>query len=122
MKTYGNPNQWGPTNWPPEELIHNDSDTYGVVHRVAGDGSEKGIGAFCDEVFYCFSGDNLLIILYAFNFGGLFCYNKTRSPIMPKKIVVVNASPRKGWNTDTLLMEAAKGSLRWERGLFNNPY
>lgn len=29
---------------------------------------------------------------------------------MAKKIVVVNASPRKGWNTDTLLMEAAKGS------------
>ena len=23
------------------------SDTYGVVHRLAGDGSEKGIGAFC---------------------------------------------------------------------------
>ncbi len=41
---------------------------------------------------------------------------------MPKKIVVVNAGPRKGWNTDTLLMEAAKGSLRWERGFFNNPY
>jgi len=89
MKNHGNPNQWGPTNWPPEELIHNDikeeksyvclndsdkvigtfyfthgtdieptykeitdgkwkgSSTYGVVHRVAGDGSEKGIGAFC---------------------------------------------------------------------------
>ena len=32
---------------------------------------------------------------------------------MPKKIVVVNAGPRKVWNTDTLLMEAAKGkSLR----------
>ena len=30
--------------------------------------------------------------------------------IMPKKIVVVNAGPRKGWNTDTLLMEAAKGA------------
>ena len=30
---------------------------------------------------------------------------------MPKKIVVVNASPRKDWNTDTLLMEAAKGAL-----------
>ena len=27
---------------------------------------------------------------------------------MPKKIVVVNAGPRKGWNTDTLLMETAK--------------
>ena len=29
---------------------------------------------------------------------------------MLKKIVVVNAGPRKGWNTDTLLMEAAKGA------------
>lgn len=27
-----------------------------------------------------------------------------------KKIVVVNAGPRKGWNTDTLLQEAAKGA------------
>ena len=27
-----------------------------------------------------------------------------------KKIVVVNAGPRKGWNTDTLLNEAAKGA------------
>ena len=29
---------------------------------------------------------------------------------MPKKIVVVNAGPRKGWNTDTLLSEAARGA------------
>ena len=29
---------------------------------------------------------------------------------MNKKIVVVNAGPRKGWNTDTLLTEAAKGA------------
>lgn len=27
-----------------------------------------------------------------------------------KKIIVVNAGPRKGWNTDTLLNEAAKGA------------
>ena len=27
-----------------------------------------------------------------------------------KKIVVVNAGPRKGWNTDTLVTEAAKGA------------
>ena len=89
MAAHGNPNQWGPTNWPPESLIRQDiadgnsyvclSDAgnvigtffynfgpdiepgyrditdgawkdgspYGVVHRVAGDGSEKGIGAFC---------------------------------------------------------------------------
>lgn len=24
-----------------------DSSAYGVVHRIAGDGSEKGIGSFC---------------------------------------------------------------------------
>ena len=89
MAEHGNPNQWGPTNWPPEELIHSDirsgnsyvcvndegkvvgtfffihgkdiepvyrvitdgswldDSPYGVVHRIAGDGSEKGIGAFC---------------------------------------------------------------------------
>lgn len=29
---------------------------------------------------------------------------------MGKKIVVVNAGPRKGWNTDTLISEAAKGA------------
>ncbi|MBR1711079.1 MAG: flavodoxin family protein [Clostridia bacterium] len=29
---------------------------------------------------------------------------------MSKRIVVVNAGPRKGWNTDTLLSEAAKGA------------
>jgi multimeric flavodoxin WrbA len=27
-----------------------------------------------------------------------------------KKIVAVNASPRKGWNTDTLVSEAVKGA------------
>ena len=88
MAEHGNPNQWGPTNWPPEALIHQDiadhcsyvceengrvigvffytsgkdieptyrmiedgawrnSEAYGVVHRIAGDGSRKGIGAFC---------------------------------------------------------------------------
>lgn len=29
---------------------------------------------------------------------------------MQKKIVVVNAGPRKGWNTDTLITEAAQGA------------
>ena len=29
---------------------------------------------------------------------------------MGKKIVVVNAGPRKGWNTDTIISEAAKGA------------
>ena len=89
MASHGNPNQWGPRNWPPQELIEEDIRTgrsyvcmndkgrvigtffydsgqdveptyrviengawrdegaYGVVHRIAGDGSEKGIGAFC---------------------------------------------------------------------------
>lgn len=88
MAEHGNPNQWGPTNWPPRELIlrdiregHSyvctqddriigtffyqygkdieptyrhlmegawkDPDDYGVVHRIAGDGSRKGIGSFC---------------------------------------------------------------------------
>ena len=89
MAQHGNPNQWGPTNWPPEKLIRNDiadgssyvceneagkvigtfffiygpdieptyrnitdgnwldDSPYGVVHRIASDGSEKGVGAFC---------------------------------------------------------------------------
>ncbi|MBO5485240.1 MAG: GNAT family N-acetyltransferase [Lachnospiraceae bacterium] len=88
MTEHGNPNQWGPTHWPPEQLIHNDilsgtsyvcvhekrvvgtfffltgidiepvyrhiengkwmnDSAYGVVHRLAGDGSVKGIGEFC---------------------------------------------------------------------------
>ena len=89
MAKTGNSNQWGPTNWPPEELLREDIRTgnsyvcenddglvvgtfyfiqgrdieptyrditdgawlddspYGVIHRVAADGSEKGIGAFC---------------------------------------------------------------------------
>lgn len=29
---------------------------------------------------------------------------------MAKKIIVVNAGPRKGWNTDTLITEAARGA------------
>ena len=88
MAEHGNPNQWGPNRWPPEELIHRDiasgdsyvcthegrvvgtfyfvvgkdieptyrtivdgawldDSPYGVVHRVAGDGSGRGIGAAC---------------------------------------------------------------------------
>ena len=30
--------------------------------------------------------------------------------IMSKKIIAVNAGPRKCWNTDTLITEAAKGA------------
>lgn len=89
MAEHGNPNQWGPTNWPPEDLIREDirvgksyvcvtdegdvigtffydfghdieptyriieegswadDSNFGVVHRVAGDGSQRGIGSFC---------------------------------------------------------------------------
>ena len=90
MAENGNPNQWGPTNWPPEEVINSDiaagdsyvcicedkivgtffftqgidieptyhtiedgtwldDSPYGVIHRLAGDGSTKGIGSFCIE-------------------------------------------------------------------------
>lgn len=90
MAEHGNPNQWGLTNWPPEELIHSDivggnsyvcisgdrivgtfffrqgkniestyqviedgewrdDSPYGVIHRLAGDGTVKGIGSFCIE-------------------------------------------------------------------------
>ena len=88
MAEHGNPNQWGPTNWPPQALLESDIATgisyvcehdgrivgtfaflcgpnieptyrtifdgawiddgpYGVIHRMASDGSVKGIGAFC---------------------------------------------------------------------------
>lgn len=89
MADNGNPNQWGPTCWPPADLIRTDikegnsyvcvndagtvigvfyftsgedieptyreissgswigDNVYGVVHRVASDGSEKGIGRSC---------------------------------------------------------------------------
>ena len=89
MAEHGNPDQWGPTCWPPESLIRRDitegcsyvceaasgeiagtfyftqgpdieptyrkitngawldNSPYGVVHRIASAGSEKGVGAFC---------------------------------------------------------------------------
>lgn len=98
MAEHGNPNQWGPTNWPPEKLIHQDirqgkgyvcvdetdrvigaffydfgpdieptyrdiesgswrdDRPYGVVHRIASDGSQKGIGAFCIQWAFSQSG------------------------------------------------------------------
>ena len=90
MAEHGNPNQWGPTNWPPESLIRSDiadgksyvcihdeeivgtfffdqgkdieptyrviehgawldDSAYGVIHRLAGNGSVKGIGRCCIE-------------------------------------------------------------------------
>ena len=89
MAGHGNPDQWGPTRWPPEPLLRKDiadgnsyvcenddgkvigtffftagrdieptyrqisdgawkdESPYGVVHRIASDGTEKGVGAFC---------------------------------------------------------------------------
>ena len=88
MAQHGNPNQWGPTSWPPETLVHEDiacgkshvclsagrvvgvfffdfgkdveptyahiedgswidESPYGVVHRIASDGSVKGVGSAC---------------------------------------------------------------------------
>lgn len=90
MAEHGNPNQWGPRNWPPENLIRSDIEAgksyvcvaggkiigtfffcqgkdveptyktivdgawqdespYGVIHRIASDGSTKGVGQFCIE-------------------------------------------------------------------------
>ncbi len=123
MADHGNPDQWGPTNWPPESIIHMDisqgnsyvcvndegkvigtfffiqgndidptyrsitdgnwigDDTYGVVHRLAGDGSEKGIGAFCLNWAYAQCGhlridtygDNLVIQNLARKLGFVYC-------------------------------------------------
>lgn len=103
MAEHDNPNQWGPTNWPPRQLIEKDifwgasyvcvhknrivgtffheagekiepayekiengewldhSGTYGVVHRIAGDCSVKGIGRFCLEWAIEQSGGHLRI-------------------------------------------------------------
>lgn len=110
MAKHGNPNQWGPTNWPPAELIHSDiaagksyvclhegkiagvffydfgenieptyekiedgawrgDDTYGVIHRIAGNGSVKGIGSFaidwafqkCGHLRMDTHGDNIVM-------------------------------------------------------------
>ena len=99
MASHGNPFQWGPTRWPPEDLIRRDireqksyvcmngegrvigtffydfgpqieptyrritdgswsgGPVYGVVHRLAADGSEKGIGAFCLEQAFSWCGN-----------------------------------------------------------------
>ena len=42
---------FGPDVEPTYRVIHDGawlcSEPYGVIHRLAGDGSEKGIGAFC---------------------------------------------------------------------------
>lgn len=88
MAAQGNPNQWGPTSWPPKALLLSDiaagcsyvctvdgrvvgtfffccgrdveptyrdiqngawldDSPYGVIHRIASDGTQKGVGRFC---------------------------------------------------------------------------
>ncbi len=97
MAEHGNPNQWGPTNWPPEALLREDiargdsyvcveggkvvgtfffrqgvdveptyrvitgggwrnESAYGVVHRIAADGTAKGVGKFCIDWAYAQCG------------------------------------------------------------------
>ena len=45
MAGHGNPNQWGPTNWPPAALIHNDIKDGNSYVCVNGEGTV--IGTFC---------------------------------------------------------------------------
>ncbi len=123
MEAHGNPNQWGPTHWPPNELILNDindgnsyvcvnddgkvvgtfyliygkdieptyrnitdgawldDSAYGVVHRLASGGSEKGIGGFCLNWAYeqCghlridTHGDNIVMQNMAKKLGFVHC-------------------------------------------------
>jgi len=123
MAEHGNPDQWGPTNWPPEELIRRDirdgdsyvcvneegavigtffficgqnveptyreitdgawldDSPYGVVHRLAGDGSEKGIGEYCLRWAYAqcghlridTHGDNIVMQRLARKLGFVHC-------------------------------------------------
>ncbi len=133
MAENGNPNQWGPTNWPPKHLIHNDilqkksyvclheeqiagtffytigkdveptyrhiengswldDSAYGVVHRIAGNGSVKGIGEFCLEWAYrqCghlridTHGDNIvmqnLLAKMGFRYCGIVYVEEDRNP------------------------------------------
>ena len=97
MAAHGNPNQWGPTCWPPAELVRRDiaqgqshvcecggrivgvffydfgeeveptyariedgawldRSPYGVVHRIASDGSVKGVGTACLNWAFARSG------------------------------------------------------------------
>lgn len=97
MARTGNPNQWGPNRWPPEEVVRQETasghgyvcehwgkvvgafayyygkeiepsyrviedggwrkdSAYGVIHRLAGDGSVKGIARACLDWAYEESG------------------------------------------------------------------
>ena len=42
MAETGNPNQWGPTNWPPEDLIHDDIKQYFQKRKHRNGGSYWG--------------------------------------------------------------------------------
>ncbi|MBQ8129563.1 MAG: N-acetyltransferase, partial [Clostridia bacterium] len=44
MAAHGNPNQWGPTKWPPEELIQSDIRS-GNSYVCVGDGG-RVVGTF----------------------------------------------------------------------------
>jgi len=46
MKEHGNPNQWGPANWPPEELIRSDITEGNSYVCVCG-------GQIAGTFFYC---------------------------------------------------------------------
>ena len=46
MADHGNPNQWGPTHWPPEEVLRrdiSDGNSYACFH----DGRIVGTFFFC---------------------------------------------------------------------------
>ena len=100
MADHGNPDQWGPTNWPTRERIQQDIDEgvgfvvehdgrivghfgfiwgpdptyfkiadgewtddsrYAVIHRLAGDGSVRGIGSCVLDWAYEKSGGHLRV-------------------------------------------------------------
>ncbi len=111
MAEHGNPTQWGPTNWPPTQLIHDDisagkcyvcieggrivgvfyfncgkdiepaynsieegtwldDSPYGVIHRIASDGTTSGVGNCCiqwalrqcEHMRMDTHGDNIIMI------------------------------------------------------------
>ena len=46
MAKTGNPNQWGPTNWPPEALIHDDIREGSSYVCINDDGKVTGVFYF----------------------------------------------------------------------------
>lgn len=47
MAQTGNPNQWGPTNWPPEKLIREDIAAGRSYVCIMEGGEEQVVGTFC---------------------------------------------------------------------------